>query len=356
MYTVVVCSNCRYVWIVQDRPKTSRCGKCRKRRKFKKLKKYHNTDDLEEAKLARAFYQSRVNNQAERFDRALERGILKEDLEAFISDSEYLDQQGIDSEQVDDIVSNLLQSPEDPRSEVEIIKDALHTKDDPTISEFYTYVEERGISREKAILKLEKLLLSDRLEAPDSISLRDVNEEVDELLGDSSEQSTADTTPAEGLEKTAGPDSQLQILRNAAEEHGSDTMDEILDYAVERGVEREKAAIYFEKLVRRGGVTVDLDLQDIETAAATEIETEKDYTEVDARSHDDSSDSESESNLSQKNTIIKAIEEQNTPNKEDVVDFAQNHGVDREKAEKILEKMIATGNVLESTDNSLRKL
>jgi vacuolar-type H+-ATPase subunit I/STV1 len=54
-YTVVGCSNCRTVYIVQGAPETSSCRRCQKRRQFKQLRQFYRTHDKDEAARARAF-------------------------------------------------------------------------------------------------------------------------------------------------------------------------------------------------------------------------------------------------------------------------------------------------------------
>lgn len=78
MYTVVVCSNCQFVWIVQDHPTSTRCRRCQTQSQFDELKQYYRSDDLKPAKRVRARVQATVDDQDERFDRASESGVLDE--------------------------------------------------------------------------------------------------------------------------------------------------------------------------------------------------------------------------------------------------------------------------------------
>lgn len=60
------------------------------------------------------------------------------------------------------------------------------------------------------------------------------------------------------------------------------------------------------------------------------------------------------SSLSQKDAIITGITDQENPDESAVVSFAEEHGIDRDKASEIIEKMIRTGSVSRQADGSLR--
>lgn len=358
MYTVVVCSNCKYVWIVKDRPKTSQCGKCRKTRKFKLLKKYHKTTDKDEAKLARAFYQSRVHGQEERFDEALEAGVLEEDLNAFVSETEYLDMLGMDGAAVQEAVDNII-SPSNKRSVIQIIRDAFHDLDEPDLDEFLDYTEEYGVSEVKAVLNLDGLVRTGVID-PASIQVSDIEDALDELL----DEPEIDDRPApEESEGSQGRgSSHHDIIVQAVEDHGDDSVDAILDHIEAHGIDRQTAVLNLEKLALSGQVDPGVGLQAITDARESLLDDAPDNDEDRERASKDeheSSEPESEqksepSNLSQREILEKAIEKQDSPTDSDVITYAADYGIGRDKAQRLLQKMKQYGEVREAPDYSLQ--
>ena len=49
MYAVVGCSNCRALWVVEDRPETTQCPRCRTSHRFGRLKAFAETDSADAA-------------------------------------------------------------------------------------------------------------------------------------------------------------------------------------------------------------------------------------------------------------------------------------------------------------------
>lgn len=357
MYHVVVCSNCKYVWIVKDRPKTSQCGKCRKRRKFKLLKKYHKTTDKDEAKLARAFYQSRVHDQGERFDEALEAGVLEEDMDAFLSETEYLDMQGIDADAVEDAVDNII-SPSNKRSEVRIIQDAFRELDDPDIDEFLEYTREYDVSDENAVMKLEGLARSGTID-PGIIQISDIEDTIDDLFN---EPDVEERPAPDDIDQERGSgSSHHDIIVRAVKEHGDDSVDAILDQAEAKGMDRQKAVISLEKLALSGQVDLGVDLQAISDARisilseATDDEQQKEIPADERGAQAEENRQKSGvSNISQREIIEQAIEDQDSPTEDDVLAYAADYGLSRDKAQRLLRKMQQHGEVRESSDYILR--
>ena len=356
MYTVVVCSNCKYVWIVKNRPKTSQCGKCRKRRKFKLLKKYHKTTNKEEAELARAFYQSRVHGQEERFDEALDAGVLEEDLNAFISESEYLDLQGMDGDAVENAVENIIH-PSTSRSEIKILRDAFIELDNPDIDDVLEYTREYNVEDENAVLKLEGLVREGTID-PDSIRVSDIEKRIEELFD---QPEFERSVPNEEDRGSGSSSSHQNIIIRAVEEHGDESVDAILDQAETDGMPRQKAIISLEKLAQSGRIEPDIDLKTITDARISIIgEATKNNKQGDQRRKDQETENETKqedsesSNLSQREIMEKAIENQDNPTEEDVFNYASEHGLNDNKTQKLLQKMKQYGQVQESNDYTLR--
>lgn len=360
MYTVVVCSNCKYVWIVKDRPKTSQCGKCRKTRKFKLLKKYHKTTDKDEAKLARAFYHSRVHDQEEQFDEALDAGVLEEDLNAFVSENEYLDLQGMDGDAVDDAVENIIH-PSNKRSEIKIIREAFTELDAPDIDDILEYTCEYDVSDENAVLKLEGLVREGTID-PDNIQVSDIEGRIDEIFGDPETEAEERPEPDEIDREPGTGSSHLDIIFRAVDEMGDESVDAILDQAEAEGMSRQKAVMSLEKLAQSGQIDPGIDLQTIADtrlsiiSEASEDDEQDEQTPRDEREAEggkQKQDSES-TNLSQREIMEKAIETQDNPTEDDILAYAADHGLSHDKTQRLLEKMKQHGEVRESTDYTLR--
>ena len=49
MYSVVGCSECQHLWIVEGRPETTQCPRCRSRHRFESLKAFAETDSSDAA-------------------------------------------------------------------------------------------------------------------------------------------------------------------------------------------------------------------------------------------------------------------------------------------------------------------
>lgn len=358
MYTVVVCSNCKYVWIVKDRPKTSQCGKCRKTRKFKLLKKYHKTTDKDEAKLARAFYHSRVHDQEEPFDEALDAGVLEEDLNAFVSETEYLDLQGMDGDAVDDAVENIIH-PSNKRSEIKIIREAFTEPDSPDIDDILEYTREYDVTDQNAVLKLEGLIREGTID-PDNISISDIEDRIDEIFD---EPEAEERPEPDEIDRELGTgSSHLDIITRAVDEHGDDSVDAILDQAEAEGMSRQKAVMSLEKLAQSGEIDPGVDLQAItdtrlsiigQASVGDEQDEQTPRDERKAENGRDKQDSVS-TNLSQREIMEKAIETQENPTEDDILAYAANQGLSHDKAQRLLEKMKHHGKVRESTDYTLR--
>lgn len=336
MYTVVVCSRCKYVWIVKNRPKTSQCGKCRRTRQFKKLKKYHTTQDKEEAKIARAFFQSRVNNQGEMFNRALERGHLDENMDAFLSQSQYLEMQGLDAQEVQESVDNIL-TPYRQRSEIKIIRDAFFEIEDADLDDFLAYTSDRGVSEENALLKLEGLVLSGAIDYYGEVQLTDIEARIEETFDD-----TRDTKPAlSEPEHQPSSTSNRGIILAAVDKHGDKSVQAILDYAEDQGMERESAAVNLEKLALSGQITPDVKTQEI-TDVRTELIGERDGSDAEQNGHENE---RKPSNTSHRGVLLAAVDEHGNESVEAMLDYATSRGIDREKAAISLEKLALSGQI-----------
>lgn len=357
MFHVVVCSNCKYVWIVEGRPKTSQCGKCRKTRKFDLLKKYHKTENREEAKLARAFYHAQVKDQGEHFERALDRGVLEEDLDAFLTENEYLEMQGVDSETVEGVVENLLSSPEESKSEIQIIRDAFNDLEEPTFDEFLEYAEKNDLEEENAVLKLDGLVRSGVISDTGNITVSQIESQLDMLY----EEAQLGSQPSENTETEESTpkknQSHREILLEATARHGDGSIEDILEYAEARGINRQKAVIQVEKLVLSGQISLEIDMEDISSVRIDLLgDDDIHVASTESGSSEARVEDKKSSALSQKEIMVRAIEEQTNPNENDVLDYAANHGLRKDKAERLLRKMKQHGEVIEKPNHTIHRI
>lgn len=357
MYTVVVCSNCKHVWIAKDRPKTSKCRKCERTRKFSKLKKYYQDEDLAAAKLARAQVQARVNDQEDRFEDALERGVLHQEIDSVFDKDEYISGQGVDAEAVHDAVERMLDSPDATKSRREIVVHGIRKQDEPTLSEFIDYAESYGLNASDAVLYLEKLVRSGRLSLPSQISLSELEATSQDLLESNNGESATNETATDDQQST---NNQREILVNGITEAGSDP-EAVVGYAVERGMSPEKAVLRLEKLIRMGD-SAEIGLADVEAVAADILNedhtTPTDETES-TNTNTSTNNGQSQSNhrtRSRADIMADAIRDKDAPTRTDVIQYATDNGIPSKKAERYLQKMLRNGEVTENTDNELRLL
>lgn len=158
MYTVVVCSTCQYCWIVQNRPERTNCGRCDKSHQFKNLRKFHTTEDLGEAKFARATVRAEVVGDTDGFESAKDAGALNVDIDQAVDDEEYLDAHGIDLDELDDVEERATSGAgETSRSRSKIVRDAISENDATTEAEVIAYAVEFDVTESAAEKTLQKL-------------------------------------------------------------------------------------------------------------------------------------------------------------------------------------------------------
>ncbi|GAA0227232.1 DUF5817 domain-containing protein [Haladaptatus pallidirubidus] len=158
MYSVVGCSACSNLWIVDGNPETTQCSRCGKRKKFRKLKKFVETDDEDRAREIRA---SMLANRQGHGDTFAELDSFAEmDAQtdhAGMDDEEYLDRSGIDVEEVSAVEQGSRRGT-NSKSKKQIVLDTLSNLDEADEAEIVAYAGERGVSREYVEKALEKLV------------------------------------------------------------------------------------------------------------------------------------------------------------------------------------------------------
>lgn len=160
MYTVVVCPNCRYCWIVQDRPDRTNCRRCQKSHQFGNLRKFHKTEQLTEARHARTTVRAEVLGDTSDFETAKEAGDLDVELDSVVDETEYLEAQGIDVTELELVEERATSGSKSTRSEIQIVRDAISETTAPTETDVVRYANEHDVS-EAAVQKILKKLKHD---------------------------------------------------------------------------------------------------------------------------------------------------------------------------------------------------
>ncbi|WP_435155081.1 DUF5817 domain-containing protein [Haladaptatus sp. DFWS20] len=158
MYSVVGCSACSNLWIVDGNPKTTQCSRCRKRRQFRKLKKFAESDDEDHAREVRASMLANRQGHGDAFAELDSFAEMNSQVEhAGMDDEEFLDRSGIDTEEVS-AAEKRSRGENTSKSKKQVVLDALSTFDRPEESEIVAYAYERGVSRDYVEAALEKLV------------------------------------------------------------------------------------------------------------------------------------------------------------------------------------------------------
>lgn len=156
MYSVVGCRKCEALWIVEDRPETTQCTRCRKRYQFKKLTKFAQSSDLGTIQQQRSKMLADRSEDGQYIDPAQ---ISVSD--TGIDDEEYLSQQGLDLDLVDELTTNDQTVPF--KDTKQIILEAIENLDTPTFESICQYAQDREITRTTCEEFLEKLRMEGTL-------------------------------------------------------------------------------------------------------------------------------------------------------------------------------------------------
>jgi predicted Rossmann fold nucleotide-binding protein DprA/Smf involved in DNA uptake len=153
MYAVVGCSNCRALWVVEDRPETSRCPRCRTRHRFERLKTFAETESADAAARARSELLAERADEGEFVDpAAVDTDTVGMSEEAFLAAS------GLDAEEV--AASGDRRAPgKGSRSRRQVVLEALEAHQAPTDDEVRAYAADHGVEAadvDRALSKLER--------------------------------------------------------------------------------------------------------------------------------------------------------------------------------------------------------
>lgn len=157
MYSVVGCSSCQSLWIVEGRPETTSCPRCGTRHRFGRLKKFVTTEDKDEAREVRAAMLASKQGAESAYEQLDSVGEMEAVLdEAGIQDTEFLAESGIDPEAVE-AAGEQATASEPRKSRRERVLDALRELDEPTEAAVIAYATDRGVPAEYVRDALQKL-------------------------------------------------------------------------------------------------------------------------------------------------------------------------------------------------------
>ena len=160
MYAVVGCSDCSALWVVEGRPETTQCPRCGSRKQFEKLKQFVTTDDADHAREVRASMLATRSGHGDAFANLDDFATMDEYVdEDVVSDDEYLESAGIDTEEVEAAGERAAQSATTgSMSRRERVTRALDELDHPTEDEVVDYCADHGVPEDYTRNALEKLV------------------------------------------------------------------------------------------------------------------------------------------------------------------------------------------------------
>jgi len=155
MYAVVGCTDCGAYWLLTD-PQDSdsaTCPTCGRRHQTKKLKRFFESEDRDAAREARAALLAKKHGDSEAFADVAHVSELEAQVEeSGLSEREYLEQSGIDPDEVQEAGDTTRKKS---RSRDEIVRDAV--REGGTEDEILDRAAEDDVPRGAAEQLLEKL-------------------------------------------------------------------------------------------------------------------------------------------------------------------------------------------------------
>jgi len=149
MYSVVGCTDCSALWVIEGRPETSQCPRCGKRRQFDLLRKFAQTETVDAARQARAAMLAERQDLGEAFDGLDSYAEMEAAVsEAVIDDDEYLESKGVDSNEAADAGRRVTEGAGGSTSREETVRTALADLADPDEEAIVAYAAERGVPEE----------------------------------------------------------------------------------------------------------------------------------------------------------------------------------------------------------------
>ena len=161
MYAVVGCNECGNMWLVTD-PRTSetaKCSRCGKTHRTAKLKTFFESDDRTAAQQARSALLAKKHGDSAEFADVAHVAELEEQVdEAGIDDADYLEEAGLDADEVFEAGERASGGGDASRSQDEIVRDAVSELSAPTEAAVVEYATDRGVPADRARELLDRLV------------------------------------------------------------------------------------------------------------------------------------------------------------------------------------------------------
>lgn len=154
MYAVVGCDECAALWIVEGDPETSQCPRCGRTRGHEKRREFVTTENEDHAREVRSSMLAARQGEGEAFAELDSFAELEGRVEeAGIDDETYLEESGLDPEQIAEAAEGKATS----KSREEIVREAVQSLDTPTEADILEYTTRRDVPAdytERALAKL----------------------------------------------------------------------------------------------------------------------------------------------------------------------------------------------------------
>lgn len=154
-YSLVGCSSCDALKIVDGNPKTTACSNCDARLKFRKLKRFYEDEDITKVSQAKAILLSRRAGKEEEVTELIEAGLLDNSTVNIFSDEEYLAARGVDPAEAEAASDTSIKRT--PSREEQVLT-AVSKVESPTKANITVYVVEQygteGVWVEKMVESL----------------------------------------------------------------------------------------------------------------------------------------------------------------------------------------------------------
>ncbi|WEL21354.1 DUF5817 domain-containing protein [Halorhabdus sp. BNX81] len=159
MYSVVGCTECSALWVIEGRPETSQCPRCGKRRQFDLLRKFAQTETADAARQARAAMLAERQDLGEAFDGLDSYAEMETRIDEDVIDHDtYLESKGVDSNEAADAGRRATEGAGGSTSREEIVRTALAELDDPDEDAVVEYAAEHGVPEDYTQRALQSLL------------------------------------------------------------------------------------------------------------------------------------------------------------------------------------------------------
>lgn len=160
MYAVVGCNRCGNLWLLSDPDgaETAQCSRCSKRHQVRRLRRFHETDDREAARQARAALLANKHGADEAFSELDSVAEMEGRIDtAAVSDEEFLAGSGLDPDAVADAAEAATSPTGDSRSREEIVREGIRDCDPSTIEGVLAYATDHGVPEDAARRLLDRL-------------------------------------------------------------------------------------------------------------------------------------------------------------------------------------------------------